>query len=197
MAARLHRAVPIALMPAGAFGVHELRYLLAFHERAGAELAREGHAYLHSLVPWIVLAVALAAGAFLRALGRAFAGHRTPARYTMSLTALWVLCVAGLVAIYICQESLEGLLASGHPTGLSGIFGYGGWWSIPAAAAVGLVLAAIFHGALWVLDEIATRRATAPSLNAKPRSNAAAPAELLLPRLAPLAYGWSGRGPPR
>ena len=56
------------------------------------------------------------------------------------------------------QEFLEGLFATGHPGGLAGIFGYGGWWSIPAAVCVGLVLAAVFHGARWVLDEVAQRR---------------------------------------
>ena len=68
-----------------------------------------------------------------------------------------VLCAACLVGIYVAQEFLEGLFATGHPGGLAGIFGYGGWWSIPAALAVGLVLAAIFHGARWVLDEVAQR----------------------------------------
>ena len=45
------------------------------------------------------------------------------------------------------------MFATGHPAGLTGIFGYGGWWAIPAALCVGLVLAAVFHGARWVLDE--------------------------------------------
>jgi hypothetical protein len=197
MATRLQRAVPIALMPAGAFAVHQLRYVLAYHHLAGAELAREGHAYLHSLVPWIVLALAVTAGAFLRSLGRAFAGHRSPVRYTISLTLLWGLCAAGLILIYVFQEWLEGLLATGHPAGWAGIFGYGGWWSIPAAAAVGLVLAASFHGALWVLREIAGRRTTPPSLPPRPVSTNRPSSEFRLPRLAPLAYGWSGRGPPR
>ena len=44
------------------------------------------------------------------------------------------------------------------PLGLAGIFGYGGWWAVPAAVCVGLVLAAVFHGARWVLDEVAQRR---------------------------------------
>ena len=42
-----------ALVPAGALAVHQLRYLLAFGGRAGVEFARQGHSYLHSLVPWI------------------------------------------------------------------------------------------------------------------------------------------------
>ena len=70
---------------------------------------------------------------------------------------MWALCSTALVAIYVSQEFLEGLFATGHPGGLAGIFAYGGWWSIPAAIAVGLVLAALFHGARWVLDEVAHR----------------------------------------
>jgi hypothetical protein len=101
------------------------------------------------------------------------------------------------VAIYMTQELLEGLLATGHPAGLVGVFGYGGWWSLPAALAVGLVLAAAFHGARWALQEVAERRSGTPRLRrariSVPRPPYSAPAL----RLAPLADGWSDRGPPR
>jgi hypothetical protein len=183
-------------MPAGALAVHQLRYWAAFGGNAGAELQTQGHSYLHSIVPWIVLLIALSAGAFLRALGRAFRGWCSLPRYTLSFAALWLACSACLVAIYVAQESLEGLFATGHPGGLVGIFGYGGWWSIPAALAVGLVLAAVFHGARWVLHELAERAGAT-------RVARRAPAmrrplwSVLVPRLAPLADGWSGRGPPR
>lgn len=190
------RLAPLALMPAAAFAVHELRYWLAFGGRAGAVLQAHGHSYLHSVVPWIVLLVALAAGAFLRALGRALGGRYSTPRYTLSLVALWLLCAACLLAIYITQEFLEGLFATGHPAGLVGIFGYGGWWSVPAALAVGMVLAALFHGCRWVLDQVASR-----SRRCRPAYRQASPAplpdSLIRPRLAPLAEGWSGRGPPR
>jgi hypothetical protein len=191
------RLSPLALMPVAAFAVHQLRYWLAFGGQAHVELQRQGHSYLHSVVPWLVVLIALAIGAFLRALGRAFGGQRSLSRYTVSFAVLWLLCAVGLVAIYVAQESLEGLFAIGHPGGLEGIFGFGGWWSIPAAVAVGLVLAAAFHGARWMLDEVsarcgrrgapATRRATPVHL----------PRAIVVPRLAPLADGWSGRGPPR
>ena len=193
----VRRAAPAALMPAGAFAVHQLRYWLAFHGGAGFELQRTGHSYLHSVVPWLVLLLAVAVGAFLLALGRAFGGQRTVARYGISFVALWLICAAALVAIYATQEFLEGLLATGHPGGLIGIFGFGGWWSIPAAACVALVLAAIFHGARWALDEIADRRRCLSPTAAIPVPNLPAPLSALLPRLAPLADGWSGRGPPR
>jgi hypothetical protein len=185
-----------ALMPAAAFAVHQLRFLLAFGGSAGHELQRQGHAYLHSLVPWIALLIALVAGGFLRALGRALAGNTSLPRYTLSLAGLWLACSTALVAIFVAQELLEGVLAAGHPAGLAGIFGYGGWWSIPAALCLGLVVAAIFHGARWALRTVAERcRSHSPrrgNTACRPRWDGG-----WIPlRLAPLAGGWSGRGPP-
>ena len=187
----------MALMPPAAFAVHQLRYWLAFGGHAGLFLNRQGHLYLHSLAPWLALAVAIAIGAFLQALGRALGGQCSRSRYTLSFAALWLVCAAALVAIYVSQELLEGVLASGHPAGLVGVFGYGGWWSVPAALAVGLVLAAAFHGARWALHEVAERRSAKLRArrehNPSPRPSDSA----LVPRLAPLADGWSDRGPPR
>jgi hypothetical protein len=186
-----------ALVPAAALMVHQLRFVLAFGGGASAELARQGHSYLHSLVPWIVLLIGVAVGGFLWGLGRALAGQRSARRYTLSLAVLWVVCSVCLVAIYVTQEFLEGLFATGHPAGLAGIFGYGGWWSIPAAVCVGLVLAAIFHGARWILNEVAQRRRGTVRCRAVRLAAPPYPHDALLPRLSPLAAGWSGRGPPR
>ena len=195
--ARLRGLGPVVLMPAAAFAVHQLRYYLAYGSAAGAVLQRTGHSYLHSVVPWIVMLVALAVGGFLWRLGRAMSGQRSVPRYTASLLGLWVVCSVCLVAIFATQEFLEGLLATGHPGGLAGIFGYGGWWSIPAAVCVGLVLAAVFHGARWVLDVVARRYAGTRSRRAVRVASALRFDGVLVPRLAPLAEGWSGRGPPR
>ncbi len=193
---RLWGIVQLLLMAPAAFAVHQLRYVLAYGGHAGVILQRTGHSYLHSVVPWITLAAALAAGAFLRELGRAFGGHRTVPRYGASLLALWLACTASLIAIFACQELLEGLFATGHPAGLAGIFGYGGWWAIPVAALVGLVLAAILHGALWVLEEVARRRRCARAVSRGPAVALTAPVSFLLASHPPLAGGWSGRGPP-
>jgi len=187
---------PVVLVPPAAFAVHQLRYLLAFGANAGAELDRTGHSYLHSVVPWIVLLIAVALGGFLVALGRAFRGQRSLSRYTISFTGLWLVCSAALVAIYACQELLEGALATGHPPGLEGVFGYGGWWSVPAAVCIGLVLAAVFHGARWVLAEVAERRSRATVRRQVPSVAPRRPRPPLVPLPAPLASGWSGRGPP-
>jgi hypothetical protein len=192
----IRRLAPAALMPAGAFAVHQLRYWLAFGSHAGVELADQGHSYLHSVVPWIVLLIAFAVGTFLVALGRALGGGGSLPRYTLSFAALWLLCAACLIAIYTTQEFLEGLLATGHPGGLAGIFGYGGLWSMPAALAVALVLAAVFHSARRVLDAVAGRCAGRVIPADRAPFVARARLGVLLPALAPLADGWSGRGPP-
>jgi hypothetical protein len=123
-------------------------------------------------------------------------GQTSAPRYGLSLFALWLTCAASLVVIYSCQEFLEGLLATGHPAGLVGIFGYGGWWAVPSALCIGLVLAALLHGARWVLHEVAARRADRVPAPSSPVVPVPRPAEFSLPRLAPLALGWCGRGPP-
>jgi hypothetical protein len=185
-----------AVVPAAAIAVHQLRYWLAFGSNAGIELQRQGHSYLHSAAPWVVVALAWAVGAFLSALGRAMHGQTSGPRYGLSLVALWAICATSLVAIYSGQELLEGLLATGHQAGLVGIFGYGGWWAIPAAVCVGLVLAALLHGARWVLHEVATRHARTALGPCRRGTARLRPAEISPPRLAPLALGWCGRGPP-
>ncbi len=164
-----HGLARAGVVPIAAFAVHQLRYLLAFGGGAGAELQRQGHSYLHSAVPWLVLALALTGGAFLSSLGRALAGQRTVVRYGISLLGLWLACTTCLVAIYSGQELLEGLFATGHPAGLAGVFGAGGWWAVPAAACVGLVLAALLHGARWLLGEVAARRLAGLPRGARPR----------------------------
>jgi hypothetical protein len=186
----------VALLPPAAFAVHQLRYLLAYGSASGAELQRTGHSYLHSVVPWLVMLVALTAGCFLRSVGRAFSGQTSRARFTLSFTGLWLACAASLVAIFAGQEFLEGLFATGHPAGLVGIFGYGGWWALPAALCVGLVLATVFHGARWVVKEVARRFGARPRVAAAVPPGVARPRDVLLGPAAPLLAGWSSRGPP-
>jgi hypothetical protein len=189
------RLAQVALLPPAAFAVHQLRYMLAFGAGASAELQRTGHSYLHSIVPWFVAALAVAVGVFLQALGRAFAGRTSLRSYSSSLLGLWITCSAALVAIFVCQEFLEGVFLTGHPAGLQGIFGFGGWWAIPAAMCIGLVLAALFHGARWVLEEVARRR-TRPARTWTPGAPQKRSASVFLAPPAPLLSGSSGRGPP-
>ena len=102
------------LLPVAALAVHELRYRLAYGADADSALASQGHGYLDSLAPWLVLLLGLALGAFLVRVARALAG-RGDAGPRRSFAALWLLATASLVAIYAAQELLEGVFAAGHP----------------------------------------------------------------------------------
>jgi hypothetical protein len=186
----------VGLMPIAAYAVHQLRYSLAYGSDANVVLGGTGHSYLQSVVPWLVALLALASGCFVLAVGRAWLGSR-PGRPRLSLPALWLACSAALIAIFATQEFMEGLFASGHPTGLVGIFGYGGWYAIPLALCFGLVLACGFHGAIRLLGEIARRRTGVVPHLARPPQPTFLPRPILKRRSAPLADGWSGRGPPR
>jgi len=186
----------VLVVPVAALVVHQLRFVLAFGGAAGLELSRQGHSYLHSLVPWIVLGSGLAVGAFLIALGRALEGQRSVSRYALSFAALWLACSLCLVAIYVVQEFLEGMFATGHPAGVAGIFGYGGWWAIPAAVCVGLVLAAVFQGASWVLREVAERHAERGRTATDHRSRWPRPFTIDTSGPSPLAGCAAGRAPP-
>lgn len=184
------------LIPVAAFAVHQLRFLLAFGGGAGVELKETGHSYLHSVVPWIMLVVGLSVGAFLWSLGRAASGRRSTSGRGLSFLRLWLVCAACLVAIYCIQETLEGLFATGHPTGIEGIFGFGGVWSIPTALGVGLVLAVVMCGASWTLDQLTRRCGPCMQHSARRIPLAAAPHEVLRIPVAPLVGGWCDRGPP-
>jgi hypothetical protein len=70
--------------------------------------------------------------------------------------------VLALVAAYCAQELLEGILASGHPAGLAGVFGDGGWTAIPLALPLALLVA------LGLRGRGALAAATADVINVQP-----------------------------
>lgn len=189
-------AARAGLIPVAAFAVHQLRYLLTYGGGAGVQLTDTGHSYLHSVVPWIVLLVGVSVGAFLWSLGRAAAGKHSASSRRLSFLLLWLVCACCLLAIYCTQEFLEGLFATGHPTGIAGIFGFGGLWSIPSAIGVGLVLATILHGASWTLDRVSKRHGSALRAATRRAPLAAHPREVTRIQASPLVRGWCDRGPP-
>jgi hypothetical protein len=127
-----------AFLLVAALGVHELRYVLAYGERAGDELAHQGHGYLMTLTPLVGVVLAFALGGLLTGLARSGARERAVA---LRVRKLWPLATAGLLAIYGTQEVLEGMLSSGHPDGVAALFTGGGWIAVPLAVVGGLVVA--------------------------------------------------------
>src|SRR5882724_6754159 len=81
-----------ALLPAGGLAVDLLRYLLAYRGGAGEVFVAEGHGYLGLLMPAIAAAPALALGAFVARLVRAWRGTGEEAGAGASLPALWIVC---------------------------------------------------------------------------------------------------------
>jgi hypothetical protein len=141
-----------ALMGAGAFAVHQLRFLLAFGHDSGAVLAKQGHAYLVTVAPlvvWLLLAV------FAHLLWCSARG--VPARAPRG-RRLWAGASAALLAAYCAQELIEGMVAAGHPAGFAGLAGGGGWLALPLSAAFGLVIALLMRGAAAAPAALAARR---------------------------------------
>lgn len=157
-----------ALIAVGAFGVHDLRYLIAYRGHASHELAVQGHGYLHMLAPVLAGTLVLAAAAFAARLAGAFARGERDGSPPPKTGRIWALASALLVAVYSLQESLEGELAAGHPSGLAALFGHGGWLAAPLAVAIGLLIALALRGAASAIASAAGRRRSSLVLWAPP-----------------------------
>ena len=188
----------LALFPLGALAMHRLRYELAFGSDASRELAAHGHGYLQALTPLIVLAAALSLGGWLARLARAWRSGEPDRGTGRRLAVLWALTSTGLLAIYVGQESLEALLAAGHPQGPAAILGDGGLWAVPAAIVIGGLLALVVREGRALVGRVARlgRRRSPLARERAPRL-VRRPAAVALPRVAPLARACAGRAPPR
>ena len=189
---RLPTGSSLLLIPAASLLVHQLRYTLAYGSRANAELAAQGHSYLNSLTPWFVFALGIGLALFLRRVAHALRTGDAGVFARLSSAMIWLLAWAGLVAIYAAQETLEELFASGHPGGISGIFGQGGWWAVPAAAVVAAGVTVLLRVARVALRVAAATRSSiwpAPLGLAVPTGST-----LVAP--VPLARAYAGRAPP-
>jgi hypothetical protein len=190
------RRLPVApLMPVAALAVHQLRYLLAYGPKGSSELAATGHSYLDSLTPWLVLLLALGVGGFLGRLARAWRAGEDGGPQHRGALGVWLAATAGLILIYAGQEFLEGLFATGHPAGLAGIFGHGGLWALPAALAVGAVLALLVRGGRAAIA-FAARLGRARPRGRRRLALARRPAAPVLIPPSPLAACSAGRAPP-
>jgi hypothetical protein len=182
----------LLLIPAAALVVHQARYSLAYGARANAELAAQGHSYLYSVVPWTIFALGIGASLFLRRAARAARTGESGTFTRTSAAALWSITTVALVGIYAVQESLEALEVSGHPGGVSGVVGHGGWWAVPAAAVLALGVVAILRLGRVVLRFASRLAATRHAGSAR----LSLPFSVALVARAPLALAAAGRAPP-
>jgi hypothetical protein len=183
----------LLLIPAAALVVHQARFTLAYGARANAQLAAQGHSYLQSVVPWTILALGIGASMFLRRAALAARTGKSGAFTRVSAAALWSITTLALVAIYAVQESLEGLEMSGHPSGVAGVFGHGGWWAVPAAAVVALGVVAVLRLGRAVLRFASRLAHGSRSLRGL---RLPVPFSVALVAPAPLALAAAGRAPP-
>jgi hypothetical protein len=123
-----------ALFYVGALSLHELRYLVGWGAGAERALGHQGHAYLAYAMPW---AVALAAAGLAQVVRRVGARRGEGPDGGRPGTGAWLVASAGLLGVYAAQETVEGVLAPGHPAGLAGVFGHGGLVAVPLALAIG------------------------------------------------------------
>lgn len=186
-AQRVRLATVLAL---GAFALHQLRYLIAFGGSSSAELAREGHGYMADALP--VLAV-FALSALLATLIRGRFGSELPGAPLVRRSATFALA---LLAIYLTQESLEGLLAAGHPGGIAAVLAGGGWLAVPLAVLLG-GLAAVLVRALEGIEAAVAALKPRRLLPRPPRVRGRAREGRRVALLeTPLASGLASRPPP-
>jgi hypothetical protein len=119
--------------------VHQLRYLLAYGAGTGGALHKQGHAYLGPVAPLLGALLLLVLARLVLRVTAAPAGRSPRAQ---RLGVLWPACAATIAALYTAQEATEGILAAGHPAGIAGILGHGGWIAVPLAVVAGLAVAA-------------------------------------------------------
>lgn len=172
--------------------MHELRYLLAFGDRAESTAGAQGHAYLTPIVAIVAALLVLTLAGFVVRLARR--PGRAATSPFMSTRLVWARTSVALLAMFVVQESLEGVLAPGHPAGVAAILGHGGWLGFPLAAAVGALIALALRGAAATE---ASAPAPAPWLR-WPREPSVPHvfAAVARPRLDVLARFLAGRGPP-
>jgi hypothetical protein len=173
---------------AGSLAVHQLRYLLWYGHGSDNALSTQGHAYLTLVGPLVVAAGVLSFAGYLDRLAR---GARASAP---RFGRLWAFLGTSLVTMYCVQESVEGLLSSGHPGGVDGVLGHGGWLSAPLSVAIGLAVAVVLRAATSASELLPTARPLRPRLPAAPASLRASASPL--PRREPSLAAASARAPP-
>ena len=181
------------VFPAAVLAVHQLRYLLAFGSHAGSELSEQGDRYVATaaVVATVLVVVSLSFG--LMRLVAASRGRGTRMTASAPIWLLWLALTLLLFVGFCALEGLEMALEPHHAAGVTGILGHGGFWSVPAAALVGAVMALLVHGGRALLVIAARRRCGRVT-----RSTGSSPARSCARALpcGPMASCAAGRAPP-
>lgn len=178
-----------AMLAAGAAAVHQLRYLLDYGG-SSTELAGESHGYLTDLLPALaVLVLSAAVATLIRGTEGASPSRAPLGRRTLAFSI-------ALLAIYLGQESLEGLMAAGHPGGPGALLAGGGWIALPLSLAIGALTALVARALEGLERAIAITHAERLRTRPPAASGRALPARMARLAQVPLAFGLARRPPP-
>jgi hypothetical protein len=184
----------VALLATGSIIVHELRYVVSYGHNASEALTEQGHSYMPFAESLALVLLTIASVRFGLSLARARLGTVSDAR-PPAFTRLWLAASGSLAAIYTAQEGFEGAFAPGHPSGLIGIFGHGGWTALIFSLLLGAVIA-LLTGVAHSAIELVARQAASRSRRAGKTPHQRSPGAPALPRLEVLAVNLAGRAPP-
>jgi hypothetical protein len=182
-------------LPAGVLAVHQLRYLLAYGSHAGSRLSAQGDDYVASALVIVGLLVAMSLLAWLTRVVVASRRHDLPTSRPVPVWRSWLELAVVLLAGFCVLEVAEMVLEPQHPVGFAGLFGGGGWWAFPAAAALAALLTLFALGGRKLLAIVARphrgrgRFASGPLLRFDATERSAC--------LSALASCAAGRAPPR
>jgi hypothetical protein len=181
-----------ALLSLGAFALHQIRFVLGYGHQASEALAVQGHSYMPLVEALIAVFLGAASIRFAHSLFMARRG--SPVDVTgPPFSRLWAFCSSALLAVYTLQEGFEGEFSAGHPTGLVGVFGHGGWTALPLALAIGALIALVLEGARRVIVLVGSRvRRT----RGRPRTSRPKRLPAIFARLDVIAQNLAARGPP-
>jgi hypothetical protein len=185
----------VSLLAAGSVFVHELRYLAAYGGSAGQALAEQGHSYTPLLEAMVALLVLVALGRFALSLSHARQGVVSEER-PPTFVRPWACATLSLAVLYTLQEGFEGAFAPGHPSGLIGVFGHGGWTALIFSLVVGAVIALLTRLAHEAIELVAARAAAMRQWTTQARPSWAVFETPPGRRLDALAWNLAGRAPP-
>jgi hypothetical protein len=183
----------IALLSAGAFGLHQLRFLAGDPSHTHGALSGHPHAYMPFVFALVALLFLASLAHFVSSLMLARSGELPESR-PLRFAKAWPWATVVLLGIFVTQESFEGALLGGHTSGAHGLFGHSGWTVFVFAPLLGALIALVMRGANSMLLAAARR-----ARRGRPRPSRGRWRLLpgyVAPQLDVLACHLAGRAPP-